>query len=237
MILNDWTDTVNCELLAADGHTEFREILTVKNLGYSMKVDCYANADTNGQSQDLRMEETIKKGKFNQTTTMPSLQAFRLIEPMDILKLRHDITNENKDTVQNFDSFTTAFIASLQIANKNDTLPLPSNEFWNFKQVGNTTANDILLSKQLDSLGDSAYNATFRPIFITDDQKQEFNSNFESHSLVKLFADARTKASLQNPEKVGLDHFSIDQLEISDLSAKLKKQFLICIIDDMNELA
>ena len=235
MVLNDWTDTLNLELLAANGHDDSREMLNLRNLAYSMKVSTYSNSDTNGQSQDLRLEEQIKRGKFNQTTKMGSLEAFRLIEPVDILKLRHDIVNNNKDTVQNYDSFTTALIASLQIANKKDTLPVPSNEFWNFKQVGNTTANDILLSKELDSLGDSSYNATFRPIFITETQENEFNADFTSHSLIQLFKDARTKASLQNPDKLGLTHFSIDQLELSELSATLKKQFLICIINEMNE--
>ena len=142
----------------------------------------YSNENTNGQGEDLRLEEQIKKGKQIQTALMSSLKAFRLIDFVDLLKIRHGIFNENVDKNQNFDSFTTALISAFKLSNENSSFPKPSNEFLNFHQIAGTTVNDILLSRKIGQLGESGYNSTFRPVFITKQQETDFNSKLQQWS-------------------------------------------------------
>ena len=97
------------------------------------------------------------------------------------------------------------------------------------------TVNDILLSRKIGQLGESGYNSTFRPAFITKQQETDFNSKLQQHSVVKLLQDARTRASFQNPDNVGMTHYLIDQLESSDIPDSTKKQFLICMINEFED--
>ena len=107
---------MNLERLSNAGDTGAADILSHKNLAYSMKAKDYSHKDTNGQGLDLRSEEQIRRGKTYQTPTMPSEEAFKMIDFGDVLKLRHDVLPNTKDSIQNNKSFITAFIASVDVA-------------------------------------------------------------------------------------------------------------------------
>merc|ERR1712071_612580 len=161
---------------------------------------------------------------------MRSVEAFTLVDFVDIVKVKNNVGGNSKDTQPNFDSVTIGMIAALDRGNKNNSFPIPSEELLKYTEIGSATAGDILLSRELGKLGDSGYDATFRPAFLTLEEEEKFNADMNGHSVVRLYSDARTRASLLSSEQVGLNHYMIDQLEASGLSQKLQKQFLLCII-------
>ena len=199
-----------------------------------MKAKDYSNENTNGEGQDLRLENQIKRGKKCQTPTMTTEKAFKMIDFFDILKLRHSILPNTKDSIQNNKSFITALIASVDVADKKNSIPIASQELLKYTELGVSTASDILLSRELGKLGDYGYDATFRPAFLSEREENKFEQNMSEHSLTVLLHDARTRASLIDSEQIGFTHYMIDQLDLSNMTVPNKKKFLICMIADMS---
>ena len=131
-------------------------------------------------------------------------------------------------------NFSTAFVASVDFADKMNSIPKCSSEFYDFRSTGMATTTELLLSKEIGQLGDSGYNSTFRTLFLTSEQETQFNSNLHKKSLSMLIQDARTKLSQTNSTTSTQNFYLVDQIEsASDISDTKKKEFVLMILEDL----
>ena len=180
-----------------------------------MKLDEYSNEDSTGQPIELRLEETFLRSKTHQHTKMTTEEAIKLIDVNNLLKRRHNVSYETSDKEHDLNNFTTALVASLSCADKLDSIPKPSSEFFNFRTTGSLTTTELLLSKEIGQLGDSGFNATFRTVFLTENDETTFENNLKSKSLNVLIKNARTKIS-QLPAEIHIQNSYLREYLYSD---------------------
>ena len=124
---NEFVDTLNLQKDIDTGNDvasqSAENIIKHKNLAYSMRLSEYSDETGTGQPIELRLEETFLRSKKHQHCKMTTEEALKLIDVKNLLKKKHNIEYETSDKVHDLTNFSTAFIASVDFADKMKSIP------------------------------------------------------------------------------------------------------------------